>query len=209
MTTNRSRLREPVGAARLRVLEALGRGHRTVVALAGHLGVTDNAVRGHLAALERDGLVRAVGVVRSGVPGKPAAEYEMTAEAQVALSRAYAPALAALVEALADRMDLRAMRTVLRSAGRRLAPPPAQPLALRQGAETARDLLNGLGGSVRIKSADDIGELQGDGCPLAAAVARVPATCTMMEAMLESCTGRSVEQRCSHGAQPRCAFRMR
>ena len=209
VATNRSNLRDPVGAARLRVLEALGRGHRTVVALAGHLGVTDNAVRGHLAALERDAFVRAVGVVRSGAPGQPAAEYEMTTEAQVALSRAYAPALTALVEALSHKLDVRAMRTVLRNAGRRLAPPPARPMPLGSGAEAARELLTRLGGSVRLETGDDMVELHGDGCPLAAAVAMVPATCTMVEAMLESCTGRKVEQRCAHGPQPKCAFRMR
>ena len=198
-----------MGAARLRVLEALGRGHHTVVALAGYLGVTDNAVRGHLAGLARDGLARSRGVVRSGAPGQPAAEYEMTDEAQVALSRAYAPALAALIEALADTLDLRAMRATLRDAGRRVVSPPAQPMSLKRGAETARALLTGLGASVRLEPGGDLAELHGDGCPLAAAVARVPATCTMVEAMIERSTGRKVELRCTHGPQPKCAFRMR
>ncbi len=51
---------------RQRVLAALRTGSRTVNDLAGGLHVTDNAVRGHLAALERAGLVRATGTVRSG-----------------------------------------------------------------------------------------------------------------------------------------------
>jgi hypothetical protein len=43
---------------------------------------------------------------------------------------------------------------------------------------------------------------------LAAAVARVPTACTIVESMLVTTTGRREEQRCDHGARPRCAFRL-
>jgi predicted ArsR family transcriptional regulator len=194
---------------RLRVLDAIRHGLRTVNGLAAQLGVTDNAVRGHLAALERDGLVRAAGVVRSGVAGKPAAEYEVTSEAELSLSRAYAPALEALVEALASRLDPRALRAAFRDAGRRLAPAATSPPAsLAAGAEVARDLLTELGGCVDLDVGRSEATVRGNGCPLAAAVARVPATCTIVESMLASTTGRHVEQRCNHGPRPNCAFRV-
>ena len=56
----------------------------TVDELASAIGVTDNAVRLHLTALERDGLVRAEGVRREGSVGKPATLYAVTPDAQVA-----------------------------------------------------------------------------------------------------------------------------
>lgn len=200
--------RDTAAVPSLRVLEAIRRGLRTVNDLAAALGVTRNAVRNHLATLQRDGFVQLAGVVRSGVPGKPAAEYEVTADAEVALSRAYAPALVALVEALADRLEPRALTAALRDAGRRLVPAARQPATLTASAAAARDVLTALGGSVRVEPARTHADVRADGCPLAAAVARVPATCTLVEAMLASHTGRDVAQRCDHGARPRCAFRL-
>jgi hypothetical protein len=37
-------------------------------------------------------------------------------------------------------------------------------------------------------------------------VAAEPITCTLVESLLEARTGRRVEQRCEHGARPRCRF---
>lgn len=208
MPSQRRPPRAFIATPRFRVLDAVRRGLRTVNDLAAQLRVTDNAVRGHLAALERDGLVRVTGVVRSGVAGKPAAEYEVTPAAELSLSRAYAPALEALVEALASRLEPRALRAALKDAGRRLAPAVSRPASLAAGAAVARDLLTELGGSVQLELGRSDATLRGNGCPLAAAVARVPATCTIVESMLATTTGRHVEQRCEHGTRPRCAFRL-
>jgi predicted ArsR family transcriptional regulator len=54
------------------IVGLLRRGRRTVEELARALGLTDNAVRNHLATLERDGLVRQDGVRRG--PGAYARE---------------------------------------------------------------------------------------------------------------------------------------
>ena len=54
------------------VAALLSRGVATVEELARELGLTDNAVRSHLAALERDGLVAQTGVRRgTGNPPTP------------------------------------------------------------------------------------------------------------------------------------------
>jgi predicted ArsR family transcriptional regulator len=193
---------------RRRVLAALRAGARTVNDLAAGLGVTDNAVRGHLAALERGGLVRASGAVRTGVAGKPAVEYEATLRADVALSRAYAPALEALVAILAARLSGPALHAAFRDAGRRLATPARRPASLTACAATVRSVLTELGGAVRVTRARSHVDIQAEGCPLATAVAHVPATCTIVESMLETQTGRPVQQRCAHGARPSCAFRI-
>ncbi len=55
-----------MASTRERVLDLLWRGRQTVDELARELGLTDNAVRAHLVALERDGLV-----VRTVYPTTP------------------------------------------------------------------------------------------------------------------------------------------
>jgi len=55
-----------------RVVTLLRRGGMTTDELAGALGLTDNAIRAHLATLERDGFVQAQGERRDGRIGKPA-----------------------------------------------------------------------------------------------------------------------------------------
>ena len=57
-------------STRGQVVTLLRQGHATVEDLARALGLTDNAVRAHLAALERDGLVVQSGLRRG--TGKPA-----------------------------------------------------------------------------------------------------------------------------------------
>ena len=71
--------------ARHAVLDLIRRGARTVNTLAEALRISDNAVRVHLVALERDGLIVRSGLVRSGAAGQPAAEYELTVAGELAL----------------------------------------------------------------------------------------------------------------------------
>ena len=98
--------------ARHAVLDLIRRGERTVNTLAAQLRISDNAVRVHLIALERDGLIKRSGIVRSGTVGQPAAEYDITPAGEQELSRAYPAALAALAAAAGDRLDARARRAL-------------------------------------------------------------------------------------------------
>src|SRR5215813_4960387 len=82
----RVRMTETEGSERFwastrgRIVLLLRRGSRTVNELAGALGLTDNAVRTHLTALERDGLVQTSGTRPS--PRKPTLTYALTPEAE-------------------------------------------------------------------------------------------------------------------------------
>jgi len=200
----------PASAARLAVLESVRRGNRTVNALAADLGVTDNAVRLHLTALERDGLIQRRGMVHSGRAGQPAAEYDLTTEGELALSRAYPPALTALVSALAARLEPRALRSVFVDAGHRLAAKmgvePSGTLA--QKAQACAALLDALGGSTTVTAARSEAFISGAGCPLASAVRAEPATCTLVESLLARHAGVRARQECEHGPHPRCRFRI-
>jgi predicted ArsR family transcriptional regulator len=197
-------------SARTAVLDFVRRGVRTVNALAEALGVTDNAVRLHLAALERDGLLKRSGVKRSGQVGQPAAEYELTPEGETSLSNAYSPALAALVAALTDKLDTRVRRSVFLEAGRKLA---AESPSTASGSVAARagacaTLIESLGGSATIRTEKGRTVLVGAGCPLAAAVRAEPGTCAIIEALLARTSGLDVTQRCEHGARPSCRFEL-
>ena len=66
-----------LGESRGRIVEALRRTPHSVGALAELIGVSEVAVRRHLSVLERDGLVTAETVRRSG-PGRPCAMYHLT-----------------------------------------------------------------------------------------------------------------------------------
>ncbi len=200
--------RTPGSAARRETLEAVRRGHATVTALARALGVTDNAVRLHLGALERDGLVERRGAVRSGRPGQPAVEYSLTRRGEEALSAAYAPALVAVVESMAERLDVRTVRAVLADAGARMAGPARPDGTLRQRADACAALLASLGGAVDVQPARQAVTLVGHGCPLAAAVRADPATCTLVESLLEHRYAVRARQRCVHGDHPACRFEL-
>jgi predicted ArsR family transcriptional regulator len=196
--------------ARIAVIDAIRRGHHTVNELARALGVTDNAVRLQLSVLERDGLLRRRGVLHSGRAGQPAAEYELSADGEHALSRAYRPVLASLVESLGRRLDVRALRSLFSDAGRKLAAKGQSDargsLAARAAAGVA--LIESLGGSASVELGRHQAILQGVGCPLAAAVRAEPATCYIMESLLAEHAGLKARQRCAHGDKPCCRFEL-
>src|SRR5690349_6356009 len=94
-------------------------GSRTVEELASELGVTDNAVRAHLAALERDGLVVQGEPRRSG--GKPAFSYHLAPEAERLFPKAYGVLLNHLVTVLSERLPKEVLDESLREVGLRVA----------------------------------------------------------------------------------------
>lgn len=194
-------------STRGRVVERLRGGPRTVEELALDLGLTDNAVRGHLATLERDGMVRDAGLRREGRVGKPATVYELTSDGQAALSRAYVPLVRAILAALPRRLTAAHRRSLFRDAGRHLAAnhPPATG-NLRARAEAAAAALIELGGQVAVEPMHGGYRLNGCGCPAAAAVAEQPEVCLAIETMLRDLSGATVRHRCEHGDRPQCRF---
>src|SRR5512146_3041078 len=106
--------------SRGRIVDLLRREPRTAEALARAIGLTPNAIRGHLALLERDGMIQSDGM-RRGV-GKPAHIYRLTPAAEAQFSKAYAPVLRGLLDELATRLDPQQLEDLLRATGQRLAP---------------------------------------------------------------------------------------
>ena len=191
-----------------RILAMLRRGTRTIDELATALGISDNAVRAHVAALEASGVVRQRGVRPTGpAGGKPAYAYEVAAEAERLFTRAYIPVLTQLVAVLEERMSPEELKVLLRDVGRRLAASRA-PVAgsVRERAEVAATVLTELGGIVDVEEANGTLTLRGFSCPLADAVRAHPSTCHATEALVAELVGAPVRECCEKGSQPRCRF---
>jgi predicted ArsR family transcriptional regulator len=196
-----------LGSTRGQILSLLCGAPGAVTTLTRELGLTANAVRVQLAALERDGLVRRTSV-RQGV-GKPAYHYEATPGGRGLLSRAYQPALASLLGALAGRLTPGELEATLRETGRRLGAPhrPAQGDAASR-IQVAVLALGELGSVARAdrEGAEGCYVISGACCPLSDLVAEHPGVCTMVESMLASIIGAPVREHCLRGPTPRCRF---
>lgn len=191
------------------IVGLLRREAATVEDLARALGLTDNAIRSHLATLERDGLVRQEGVRRTPGAGKPATLYEIHPEAEPLFSRAYAPVLTALLDELAERLPGERSDDLMRAVGRRLAGavgrPPAGDLEAR--VEAAAALLNSLGGAAQVdRTGAKLVIRACGGCPLSSATSRRPEVCRALESLLTEYVGAPVQECCDRGERPRCRF---
>ena len=186
------------------VVQLLRRASRTVEELARALGLTDNAVRAHLATLERDGLVQQSGLRRG--PGKPSYTYDLTPESERLFPKAYGPVLRGLLDVLAERLEPEALEAALREVGRRLGAAAGASGGPPQRLQAAVATLDALGGLAELEQQDGQAQIVGFSCPLAAAVPGHPGVCRLAEALVEEIVGAPVRERCERGDQPRCRF---
>lgn len=188
------------------MLTLLRRPPQTINTMADALGLTDNAVRAHVAALGRDGLVEQVGTQRD-TGGKPARLYALTPEAEELFPKAYATVLAGLIEQVAEQDGWERAVELLRAVGAQMAGPRDRGSAgTRLGAAAAA--LRKLGGDVDIQQADDGWLLKGYACPLAALTSRHHEVCELAQALVEEMTGLPVTECCERGDRPRCGFKV-
>lgn len=205
MSTWRERL---LASTRGRVLTLLRWGPRTVNELAGSLELTDNAVRLHLSALERDGLVEQEGV-RRGI-GKPAYVYRLSPEAETLFPKAYATVLTEVLDFVRERDGDAGLGGFLRAVGRRAGErAAAEHPTLRGRADAAVALLADLGGLAQVEEEGDALLIRGFSCPLSAVVGAVSETCGLAEELVSGVVGVPVTECCDRsGPLPRCAFRI-
>lgn len=191
-----------------RILALLRRGAATVDDLAQAVGLTDNAVRLHLATLERDGLVRPTGTRRGDGAGKPATLYDVTPDAEALFSRAYGPVLGALLDELAASRSTAALRSLLMATGRRLGAggPRSRSRDLKARVRAGAELLGSLGGDVRVERDGYSWKIRGYGCPLSSATSRCSEVCSAVAAALEEVIGDPVRECCERDERPRCCF---
>ena len=193
-----------LGETQVRLLRLLRRSRQTITGLSEHLRLTDNAVRTHIAALRRDGLVEDVGAERD-TGGKPARIYGLTRDGEELFPKAYAPVLSLLVEELVRRNGRERAVEVLRAVGTRIA-ANTSTADRKQRVQLAARLFEALGADVDVRRTAGGWRLEGYGCPLSAVTAGHEEVCEVGKAMVEQITGAPVTECCERGAHPRCAF---
>jgi predicted ArsR family transcriptional regulator len=207
MTDTSKRPSPKQDATRTRLLALLREGVWTVDDLATRLGLTDNAVRFHLATLETAGTVMKEGVLRREGAGKPADLYTLTPDAAESFSRAYAPVLAACVAELRETMSLPQLTSFLRRVGKRLADGLGKPRgSLSNRVAGAAELLNALGGVTAVKKSGSTFHIIGRACPLSRAVDADHCVCAVVNALVAEVVDANVTERCDRSGRPRCHF---
>lgn len=196
------------GATKSQMVALLRRGPRTVPELARELSLTSNAVRVHLAALERDRLVVPHG--HRPTARRPATLYVLTPLADQLLTKSYAAVLSAVLQTVKERYGERELEDQLREIGQRLGQERAvrvSGLSSRARVEAIAAVINDLGGVVEIEECDGRFVLAGYSCPLVAVVADHAQVCSLTRALIETLLGQgSVRESCERHGEIRCRF---
>lgn len=190
-----------------RILPLLRGPGKTVGELADTLGLTGNAVRAHLAALERDGLLETREVRRG--PAKPSLLYSLTPAGESLFPKAHGLLLGAMLETLRSRLDPAERERFLDEVARRLpaeGAPPGSPLPVRLAAAAAA--FRGLGGVPEIEKTSTGYALFCRDCPLGDVSSHHDEPCGIAGAVLGGVLGEPLETRCQRGTRSRCRFEL-
>jgi predicted ArsR family transcriptional regulator len=194
-------------STRGQVLGLLRRGIGTVEELSTQLELTDNAVRSHLATLERDGLVERRGLQRG--LRKPHFYYVLTKEAEQLFPKAYSTLFNKLLAILKQRIAPEELETILGEVAHSLAAgnTPEENETVESRAERALATLESMGGAPALKNED--GKLfirSVTSCPFDTSVSQHPEVCRLAETFLSEVTGLKVKEHCQKGDLPKCSF---
>ncbi len=197
-------------STRGKILDLLRARECTVNELAEKLHLTDNAVRAHLASLERDRLV-----LQSGSkPGirKPHTTYALGPEAEQLFPKAYGQLVSLLMSIFSRQVEPRNFRAGMRIAGRKVAQEhlgALQGKTRQQRIDAALGILKELGGAASFREEDGKHFIYGNGCPISAATANHPEACLLAESLLTEIIGSPVREHCIRGPAPSCRFEVK
>jgi predicted ArsR family transcriptional regulator len=195
------------GETQAKLLGLLRRSHRTITDLSQALGLSDNAVRTHVAVLRRDGIIQDVGTQRE-TGGKPARMYGLTSEGEELFPKAYAMVLGGLVDEIAKKDGRERAIELLRAVGERAAAGVAAPADAKGRVAAAADALRGLGADIEVQRTEGGWRLQGYGCPFSAVTPTHPEVCALAQALVAEITGQPVTECCERTEGARCGFRI-
>jgi DeoR family transcriptional regulator, suf operon transcriptional repressor len=179
--------------------------------LAGRFGVTANALRRHLKALEEDGVVQYRREVR-GVGG-PVFAYSLSAAGEALFPHAYASALNAALEALVAQQGVDGVIGLFRRQWSEMVAdvrPRLAELPLAERAQLIAELRTSQGYMAEAEVLEDGGALVREHhCAIRKAAERFPEICAAELAFFEDVLGATVERR-SHILEGcnRCEYRV-
>jgi predicted ArsR family transcriptional regulator len=192
-------------STRGQIIALLRRSSRTVDELAQALDLTHTAVRTHLAALERDGLVQQRSERRGS--GKPSSVYDLMPAAEYLFPKSYDQLLDQLLDVLGEHLPADEVETFMREVGRRMAAqwkiPPGE---LRMRLEAGAEVFNELGGLMERETEGETLCIIGYRCPFAAEVREHPEVCDLAETLLSELVGVPVQEHCERTGPVPCRF---
>jgi len=194
------------GSTRGRIVLLLRESVKTVNEIAEKMDLTDNAVRAHLLALDRDGLVQQIGTTKGF--RKPHSVYGLTDDARHLFPKSYDSILNKLVSVLKSRLSPKVVLEIMREVGREVADKDARPAggSLSERLNAALAALERLGGSARIVERGDQLSIESDSCPFADVVAEHPEVCKATESAVQEIVGEPVTEICDRTGLPKCRF---
>lgn len=181
-------------------------GGMSIDELAEHLAVTRTAIRQHLAALERDGLVLRGETRPTG--RRPEQLYQLTDHAREQFPRQYQLLASALIDEVADIIGPEALATLMRNLGRKLALDREQQVVdetkIVQHMNQA-----GYEGEVFFRSSGDQ-EIVAHNCVFHRLAAAHPVVCELDLALIGALGGAEVEHtECMVRGGNVCRFKLR
>jgi predicted ArsR family transcriptional regulator len=192
-------------STRGQIVTLLRRSSHTVDELAQALDLTHTAVRAHLAALERDGLVKQRSERRGS--GKPSSVYDLTAAAEYLFPKSYGLYLDQLLDILGERTPTDEVETLLREVGRRIAAQwTIQHGDLPVRLDEAAEVLNELGGLMERETEGETLCIRGYRCPFAAVVQDHPEVCGLAETLVTELVGVPIQEQCGRTGPVPCRF---
>lgn len=199
-------LRRLLAGSRGRIVDELRRGPATINDLTERLDLSPNAVRNHLAALERDALVT-VESAAAGAVGKPPQRYRLSAQAGTLTPKAYDALLSVVLTAARERVGAQRYAQILGDAAQRIAGDAPASGSFDARLADARRLLAALGAVVDVELHGDRLRLTGTDCPLTTVVGSHPELCAVLADVIGKRLGAPVAHCCDRsGALPRCCF---
>src|SRR5262245_18299508 len=142
-----NRVERLLGETQVKLLALVRRDARTITELASSLRLTDNAVRLHVAALGKHGLLAEAGA-KLDTGGKPARLYALTSEGEELFPKAYAFVLNGLVEEIAAKDGRERALELLRAVGQKAAAQAKVPSSDEGRVRAAAAVLRNLGGDI-------------------------------------------------------------
>ena len=200
-------MRRLLAGTRGRILAELRLGPATVNALTERLAISANAVRSHLTALERDGIVVLEPLQKQRV-GKPAYQYRLTSEALSLTPKAYDTMLGVILSAAREDAGMDVYKAILESAADRLAgPAPRQEANFEARLAETKALLASIGADIEVERKGNKLRMCGADCPLASMVATHPELCSVLAGVISRRLGIAVNDCCDRSQTlPRCCF---
>jgi len=198
--------RRLLAGSRGRIVAELRRAPATINELSERLGLSANALRSHLAGLERDHLVVTEPVPAAGV-GKPPLRYRLTEHVSSLTPKAYDAVLDVLLTVARERVGPQRYGQILHDAAQRIAGQQPVNGSFETRLADARKLLGALGAHVDVQRVGNKVRLLGTDCPLSSVVGSHPELCGMLAEVLGQRLGVAVAHCCDRSSPlPRCCF---